>query len=248
MEPDQLARLLLRACGLAGALLRSTVGRSASGRRDGQYAFDLHVDGPLVDLLTDAGLGVLSEEAGPVETQRPLVAVLDPIDGSTNAAHGLPWYATSICVVDEHGPLQSIVMNHATHTRFQARRGGGATIDGAPMKPPSEPPLGHAVVAINGTPPRAAPWAQFRALGAAALDLCAVAQGTVDGYVDFDDNAHGVWDYLGGMLVCTELGVVVNDAFGRDLVTLDHDARRTPVAGGADGLGAELLELRTKLD
>ena len=171
--------------------------------------------------------------------------MLDPVDGSTNAAHGIPWYATSICVVDAAGPLQAIVVNHATGSRFEARRGEGAWLDGAPMAAPPEPPIERALVAVNGAPPRGAPWAQFRALGAAALDLCAVARGTVDGFVDFDDDAHGVWDYLGGMLVCTELGLAVEDAYGRDMVTLDHRARRTPIAGGAEQLIRVLHSLRT---
>ena len=73
-------------------------------------------------------------------------------------------------------------------------------------------------------------WAQFRCLGAAALDLCAVADGTLDGYVDCVTDAHGVWDYLGALLVCREAGVIVEDANGRILCVLDRSVRRTPVA------------------
>lgn len=244
MEREELGRLLLRACGMAGAILRATVDRSASGIRDGQYRFDLDVDGPVVDLLVDAGLGVLSEEAGALQLDRALVAVVDPVDGSTNAAHGIPWYATSICVVDADGPLQSIVFDHASHTRFEARRGAGAARNGIPLPPPPEPPIDRAVVGVNGVPPAGAPWGQFRALGAAALDLCAVASGVLGGYVDFDEDAHGSWDYLGGLLVCSEVGLVVEDAFGRDLVTLDHSARRTPVAGGPEAVFEFLHALR----
>jgi fructose-1,6-bisphosphatase/inositol monophosphatase family enzyme len=56
--------------------------------------------------------------------------------------------------------------------------------------------------------------------------------------MDCSWNAHGPWDYLGGMLVCTEAGALVADAHGRDLVTLEYTDRRTPVAAGT----AELLE------
>ena len=74
------------------------------------------------------------------------------------------------------------------------------------------------------------------ALGAVALDLCAVAEGTLDGYVDASGpSAHGAWDYLGGALVCAEAGAVVADALGRDLNVLDPAARRTPVAAGTPG-------------
>ena len=46
----------------------------------------------------------------------------------------------------------------------------------------------------------------------------------------------GSWDYLGGLLVCTEAGAVVGESQGRDLVTLDHAARRTPVAASTPAL------------
>ena len=243
MDSDELERLLHRAGDLAVRTLSETVSR-LGGERDGQYDFDLQVDGPLVDMLLGAGLGVLSEEAGAVELDRPLVAVLDPVDGSTNAAHGLPWYATSICVVDDDGPLYALVVDHASGVRWEARRGHGATRNGEPLGAPPRRELSGAVIGVNGLPPASPGWAQFRALGASALDLCAVAGGLLDGYVDFDENAHGVWDYLGGLLVCREAGIEVVDAGGRDLVVLDHAARRTPVAAASESVRDALVVLR----
>ena len=73
-------------------------------------------------------------------------------------------------------------------------------------------------------------------LGAAALDLCAVAEGVLDGYAVVGGSQLGSWDYLGGMLVCTEAGAVVGELEGRSLVTLDHTARRTPVAAATPDL------------
>ena len=89
---------------------------------------------------------------------------------------------------------------------------------------------------VSGLPAENPGWAQFRCLGAAALDLCAVADGTLDGYLDCVTDAHGVWDYLAAVLVCAEAGVEVVDAEGRDLCVLDRSARRTPVAGVARSL------------
>ena len=65
----------------------------------------------------------------------PLTCVLDPIDGSTNFDRGIPYYATSLCVLDEHGLRCSLVVNLATDTWYEAVRGGGATRDGAPIAP-----------------------------------------------------------------------------------------------------------------
>jgi fructose-1,6-bisphosphatase/inositol monophosphatase family enzyme len=113
-----------------------------------------------------------------------------------------------------------------------------------PLRRAGAPPLGEAIVALADLPPRRLGWGQFRCYGAAALDLCAIADGRFDAYVDCGADAHGVWDYLGAVLVCREAGVPVVDAWDRDLCVLDHEARRTPVAAGDEALLAELLEQR----
>ena len=81
-------------------------------------------------------------------------------------------------------------------------------------------------------------------MGASALDICAVASGSFDGFVDMSRDAHGVWDYLGALLVVEEAGGVVVDALGRDLVVLDHEVRRTPVAATNELLLGDLLRHR----
>jgi myo-inositol-1(or 4)-monophosphatase len=247
MSDNELSRLLHTACDAAGEILHRLVDRSGSGERNGQYALDLAVDGPLIELLQAGGLGVLSEEAGAIDLGADRVAVLDPVDGSTNASLFLPWYATSICVVDEHGPLHSMVVNHGTGTRYEAVRGGGATRDGVGLERVTPIPLAGSVMAVNGAPPPDGPWAQFRCFGASALDLSALAAGQFGAYVDFDVDAHGVWDYLGAQLVCTEVGVLIVDAFDRDLVVLEHDSRRTPVAATTPEILEELVALRRSL-
>jgi myo-inositol-1(or 4)-monophosphatase len=188
---------------------------------------------------------VLSEETGLHHPDRDVVVVLDPLDGSTNAAHGVPWYATSLCAVDGDGPLASLVVDLAGDRRYSARRGIGAWRDGVAISPAQATPLAGAFLGLSGLPPRNFGWRQFRALGASALDLCAVADGTLDGFVDCSPDAHGPWDYLGAMLICQEAGAVMADAQGRDLVVLEHDARRTPVAAGSASLLDELLVARS---
>jgi fructose-1,6-bisphosphatase/inositol monophosphatase family enzyme len=71
-----------------------------------------------------------------------------------------------------------------------------------------------------------------------------VAGGSFDGFVDMSPDAHGVWDYLGAVLVVREAGGVVVDAVGRDLVVLDHAARRTPVAATNAALLDQLVAHR----
>jgi len=217
-----------------------------SGRRGGQYASDLVADQAVHDLLDPRGYGVLSEESGlrDPDLEGMPVVVVDPLDGSTNASRGLPWFATSLCAVDGNGPLAAVVVDLISGTRYDAVRGWGARRDGEPIRRTDAPALSEAIVGLSGLPPRHLGWGQFRAMGAAALDLCAVADGRLDGYVDCSVDAHGVWDYLGALLVCAGAGVEVVDAHGRDLCVLDPDARRTPVAGAGPVLAEALLEAR----
>jgi len=170
--------------------------------------------------------------------------VVDPVDGSTNADRGLPWYATSVCVLDGDGPLAAAVVNLATGARFWATRGGGAFDDDGPLAPSGCTALGDSIIALSGLPPVALGWAQSRAFGACALDLCAVAAGRLDGYYDTTrPAAHGPWDYLGGLLVCREAGAQVVDPTGAELVVTDYDARRSPLAAATPQLLGQLVGL-----
>jgi len=211
-----------------------------AGTRAGQYRCDLAADDAALAVLDRAHVGVFSEESGLQHGDRSVVVVVDPVDGSTNAAAGLPWYATSLCAVDADGPFVAVVVNQATGVRFEAVRGAGARVDGVAMQASGCTQLSDALVAVSGLPGRHLGWRQFRALGASALDLCAVAAGSLDAFVDCSIDAHGPWDYLGGLLVCTEAGALVRDAADRELVVLDHLARRTPVAAATPALLAEI--------
>ena len=215
-----------------------------AGTRPGQYHSDIAADVAALDVLRGAGLGVLSEETGPHDSDRELVVALDPVDGSTNAARGLPWFATSLCAVDVRGPRVALVVNQATGERFEAVRGGGALRNGDPMGPTACTSLADAVLGLTGYPPEDLGWRQMRALGAAALDLCAVACGHLDAYIDCSVHAHSPWDYLGGMLVCQEAGASVTEAAGRELVTMGWRDRRVPVAAATPELLAEAVEAR----
>ncbi len=239
-----LQQLLREVTNTAISTLAGSSNRRASGEREGQYGLDLLVDGPLVQSLLDNGLGVLSEEAGLLEDHRSLLAVVDPVDGSTNASRGVSWFATSISIFDDDGPLVALVENHSTRERFEAVRGSGATRNGELMGPVVSLPEHERIILANGIAPAERAWAQYRVLGASALDINYVAAGVVDGYIDFDTEAHGVWDYAGALLVCHEVGIPIVDAFGRDLVHRDLDERRTPVVAHDDETLEEFVRIR----
>lgn len=240
---DRLSLLHDTADAVAAALRRNRE-QGLSGLRPGQYVLDLRADEAALDVLHRAGVGTLSEESGVQPGTVPEWVIVDPVDGSTNASRGVPWFATSLCLVDHDGPAASLVVNQASGVRFWAERGGGAWCDGTRLSGSGCNRLAEAVVGLNGLPPTPVGSWQVRMLGAAALDLCAVAAGVLDGYVDCVVEAHGVWDHAGAALICAEAGVPVVDLHGRQLVVLDHAARRTPVAAATPVLLDALLDVR----
>lgn len=218
-----------------------------SGGRPDQYKSDVVADAAVLSVLDRAGFGAFSEESGLHHPDRPIRVVVDPVDGSTNASRGLPWWATSLCAIDAEGPLAAVVVNQATGTVFSASRGEGAARDGRPVSPTSCSSLAQAIVAFSGFPGRYLGWSQYRSLGAAALDLCAVASGALDAFIDCAGHSLAPWDYLGGMLICTEAGALVAEAFGLDLVISSGSDRRTVVAAATPELLGQAVEARRKM-
>ena len=247
MDDGELLSVLNEAADAVTRTLASLDDWGLAGTRAGQYHSDLAADAAAVAVLRGAGLAVLSEESGISGEDVPgmggrdgLTVVLDPVDGSTNASGGIPWFATSLCAVDGDGARAAVVLNQASGVRYQAVRGGGATRDGTTLVTSGTTRLGEAIIAFSGYPARYLGWSQYRGLGAAALDLCAVADGTLDAYVVVGGSRLGSWDYLGGMLVCSESGASVSELSGRSLVTLEHGERRAPVAAATPELLGEL--------
>lgn len=241
---DELLAVLAAAADAAATALVGTADWGLVGTRPGQHHSDLAADRAAVAVLVGAGVGVLSEESGRHHADRAVTVVIDPLDGSTNAARGLPWYATSLCAVDDDGPRVGLVVDLVHGTRYEATRGGGARRDGRTLVAVGPEALTDAIIGINGLPASHLGWDQFRALGAAALDLCAVAEGRLHGFVDCTDDGLAPWDYLGALLVCREAGAAVVDLHDRPLVDLDHHARRTVVAGATESLLGELRRAR----
>jgi myo-inositol-1(or 4)-monophosphatase len=213
-----------------------------AGTRPGQYRLDLAADAAALPILHGAGLAVLSEESGVTgDASAALMAVIDPVDGSTNAHRGIPFYATSICVLDAEGPLVGVVVNQATGVHFEAVRGAGARRDGQAIRPSGCTELSSAIVGISGFPGLSPGWAQFRALGAAALEFCAVAEGMLDAYTVVGKSTLFGWDYLAGLLICSEAGATTLERDGADIVVRDDGTRR-PIVAATRPLAERLLK------
>ena len=205
------------------------------GERPDQYAFDQVADAAVLEVLQPSGLSVLSEESGLLQGDTNDLVIVDPVDGSTNASRRIPHYCTSLCVVDDQGPSVALVLNLANGERFHAIRNQGAFLNGHPVQPTKCTELTEAIIGVAGVPPSSITPRQYRSLGAAALDLCSVAAGRLDGYID-PIALHGVWDYAAGVLICKEAGAVVGELEGRELIHSDHALRRGPLAAASPEL------------
>jgi fructose-1,6-bisphosphatase/inositol monophosphatase family enzyme len=242
-------RELLTLFDVAGAAQRGALATiTAPDRRGrteklGQYSLDLVADAAVLPVLHAAGVRVLSEESGWTGPEdAPVTVVLDPVDGSTNCARGIPYWCISLCALDADGPLCALVQHGVTGARYTAIRGEGAWLDDVPIHAAPTTELARSVVAISGLPPRRVGWRQFRALGSAALGLCDVAAGHLDAYLDGHANQHAPWDYLGALLVCREAGAVIVDAEDRELALADPAVRRQVLAAGTTELVEALRE------
>ena len=220
---------------------------SLSGIRHTQYSVDVRADNAALAVLHEAGCAVLSEESQITGQwgDDDILVVMDPLDGSTNASRGVQWFATALCALDKNGMRASLVVNQASgKDRYWATQGGGAFHNGKQMHPSACSTLKEAVVGVSGLASFRPQWSQFRALGAAALDICLVAQGVLDGWVDF--HSHGVWDYLASILICQEAGVATSEHQDRELLVTQYDQKRTPIVAATPALLAQLREVRSQ--
>jgi myo-inositol-1(or 4)-monophosphatase len=168
--------------------------------------------------------GILGEE-GTVDAGTTGVRwIVDPLDGTTNFLYGVPSFGPSIAVEVDGGVVAAVVSDSVRGEVFEATRGGGARLDGEPVRCSITTDLPTALVAtgFGYDPARRARQAEVllevlprvrdvRRFGAAALDLCWVACGRVDA---FYERGLAPWDLAAGSLVAAESGAAVGDLHG----------------------------------
>jgi myo-inositol-1(or 4)-monophosphatase len=150
--------------------------------------------------------------------------VVDPIDGTVNYLHAIPAWAVSVAAELDGVVVAGVVVNPVLGETFAARLGDGATRNGAPISVAPAPELAHAVIATGfgydrdrrdrqaATVRQVLPQvADIRRMGAASLDLCALACGRVDGYYE---RGLKPWDHAAGGLIAREAGARVEGLAG----------------------------------
>lgn len=209
-----------------------TVAASKSSMTDVVTRADRETEDLIRALLAEARPddGVLGEEGDSVTGSTGLTWVVDPIDGTVNYLYGIRVYSVSIAVVEgEPDPATwtthaGVVYNPAMDELFSARVGGGATLNGAAIRVAPQVDLSQALIG-TGFGYRAerrveqakvlvglmARIRDIRRIGSAALDLCDVASGRVNGYFERGLNP---WDHAAGALIATEAGAHVGGLRG----------------------------------
>jgi myo-inositol-1(or 4)-monophosphatase len=183
--------------------------------------------------------------------------VVDPIDGTANFLRGIGHFCISIGYLAEDQIQLGAILNPATQELFFARRGHGATLNGAPIRVATTPAMELASVEVGWSTriPNSdylalcarvlGSGATFRRVGSGALGIAYVADGRQDAYVELHINA---WDCLAGLLLVEEAGGRVSDFLaGGGLL------RGNPILVAAPGVaeavagmtGVCLLPLRT---
>lgn len=204
-----------------------------------------HEKSSAADLVTEYDLAVerfLKEKLPPLvpgslffgeeekENASPLtgwVFIVDPIDGTTNFVRGLKHSAISVALAHDGAVEYGVVYDPYKDEIFSAKRGGGAFLNGRPVRV-SERPLDQGVFGMGTaiydrqfiaptmrlTEQLFRRSCDFRRLGAAALDLCNVACGRLDLFFEYSLSP---WDHAAGGLILTEAGGVLSTLEGRPM-------------------------------
>ncbi len=232
LEIAKFARVGEEAARAAGRFLMENLHGGFAIARKGEIdlvtEIDVAAEKLIVSRIRDAfpDHAVLAEEMHSATKPGGCTWIIDPLDGTTNYAHGFPVFSVSIGLEIAGVMEWGIVYNPNLEEVFVARRGGGAFLNGVPIKISETESLGASLLAtgfpydIRTSPQNNLDYFRAFALraqgirraGSAALDLCYVAAGRFDGFWEFKLNP---WDCAPGYLMVREAGGKVTDHRGK---------------------------------
>lgn len=171
---------------------------------------------------------ILAEESGRHDKTSEYLWVIDPLDGTTNFAHGLPIFSVSIGVMKNDELIYGVIYDVMRNAMYSSEKGSGAYCDGRNLRVSTNTDLKQSVLVtgfpynVNENPDYAAErFVAFltearaiRRLGSAAIDMCYVAEGVFDGFWEVSLNA---WDMAAGKLLIEEAGGLVTDFNGNQM-------------------------------
>lgn len=253
-----LQRIAEQAVGLGYDIVKNTTPAEIchKGDRDLVTDVDLTVQNEVRDFLKrmTPDIGFLGEE----ESNRAVLGndhavwTLDPVDGTSNFAHGLPLCAVSLALVRRGEPVVASIVAPFLDLRYVAAKGRGAFVNGVQIQVSRATNLAESIVSIGDyavgdnaavknerrirlTTLLAARVERIRMFGSAALDLAWVAEGRTDATVIL---ANKPWDTAAGVLLARESGAVVVDAAGAE-----HTFDATETIAASPEIAAAVLAL-----
>jgi myo-inositol-1(or 4)-monophosphatase len=215
----------------AGAVLMQHHGRLTTVEKKGARDLVTVADRAAEDLILarlhegHPDHAILAEESASSQGRAPRLWIVDPLDGTTNFVYRIPHFAVSIAYIEDGVPTLGCVFNPVLDACYIAARGQGATLNGAPIACRQETELSESLLGSGfhylleqKADSNLEHWVDFgyrarglRRLGSAALDLCAVAEGTLDGFWELH---LAPWDVAAGALIALESGATVTDLDG----------------------------------
>ncbi|MEI8066801.1 MAG: inositol monophosphatase family protein [Actinomycetes bacterium] len=229
-DTAELLALAIRVAESAGALLMQRPEVLDVHQKTSAVDFATQMDHASEKLIVESllaarpGDGIIGEEGSTRPSKSGLTWVIDPLDGTVNYYYGLPGWNVSIAAKDTEGVLVGAVFAPSVKTLWSASRGGGAFQNGVAISCNDPIQLNRALISTGFSydlelrHDQAARIARLipqirdlRRIGAAAVDLCHVAAGMVDGYFEATLNE---WDLAAGGLVAREAGAIVTGRHG----------------------------------
>ncbi|MBM3720164.1 MAG: inositol monophosphatase [Actinobacteria bacterium] len=181
------------------------------------------------------GDAIVGEEGAQVSGSSGIRWVIDPLDGTVNYLYGLPGWCVSIAAKDREGTVVGVVHAPSLGMTWQAVRGSGAFLNGKRISTSEVSQLDKALIATGFSYSREVRQGQseaikkliplcrdVRRLGAAAVDLCHVASGGVDGYFEVGLKE---WDLAAGALIATEAGALVTGGESDEVMVIAANSK-----------------------
>jgi myo-inositol-1(or 4)-monophosphatase len=240
----------------AGEVLRGAFGKEQVVRYKAEVDIVTEVDEQAEQVIREILLGtfpsygMLAEEGGKLRGQEDARWIVDPLDGTINYAHGLSIFCVSVALERAGEVALGVVYDPMREETYVAQRGGGATLNGEPIRVSDTDEPIRALIATGFPYDRAqmpealelfgcfaALSRGVRRLGSTALDLFYVASGRLDGYYE---RGIWAWDIAAGSLILEEAGGKVTNYRGGKL---DIEGRQIVASNGA--LHSAMTELTT---
>ncbi len=221
----------VRAAKKAGGLLKERFGSpgkvSSKGDEGIVTELDLAADRLIKEEIWGAfpDHGILSEESPEEKRHGDKRWIIDPLDGTTNYSHAFPHFSVSIGF-EENGVITfGVIFDPMRDELFTAKPGRGAHLNGVRLKVSDTGEMHNSIIAFDFPRAMASPGADvfksfaalsgrsraLRTIGSAALELCYVASGRLDGYWNYRFHS---WDAAAGSLILNEAGGMITDLKG----------------------------------